>query len=430
MNDTFHKNQEEDKETSKEKILAKLRDITAKSGKTYKEKINHSSKKHKILIYISAILVFILIVFFIQRARQTYTQNPYSETVSLEKIPFEREDLDRALRYQILNRENKQLQDLKREVDLLRSSLSEKNRFEAYKTQEENMIPIPTAPKKEPEPEVQNTHVPNFINTPRPTTRDLLYGEFKNTPPPPEVEVFSVVGSIKSEPIEIPIEKTKEDAQKKTIFLPPSFVKADLLTGVTAKTTGTSSRDTTPLMLRIRDLAILPNAVKADLKGCFVIAEGYGDLASERIITRLVTLSCVDKKGGAVIDESVDGFIVDEDGGIGLAANVTAKMGTHIARSMWAGFVGGFGKGLSDSQKSFSFSDSGNVNSLIESQDLTKSLKSGLGEGISDGTKDLRSFYLKLAEQTMPVLQSGSSKEVTIVFSKGRDLSIMLKDLY
>lgn len=408
----------------KNEILQNIQKLVKEGSEKYKNKINHSSKNHKIIMAFVAAIILLFAVFFMQKARENQNEHILTENETIEKIPFGKEDLDRALRSQILNKENRELEILKREVASLKSSVQQKNEFDLYNPDTQN-IPKPLyGEKKEP------VKLAGISDNPRPTTRDLLYGEFKSAPPPPEIETFNKVGGIQSDSIELIEEKPVDDPEKKTIYLPPSFVKADLLTGITARTTGTSSRDTTPLMLRIRDLAILPNALKADLKGCFVIAEGYGDLASERIITRLVTLSCIDKKGGAVIDESVDGFIVDEDGGIGLAANVTAKMGTHIARSMWAGFVGGFGKGLSDSQREFSFSDSGNVNSLISKQDVNKSLKSGLGEGISDSTKDLRSFYLKLAEQTMPVLQSGSSKDVTIVFSKGKDLSIMVKDLY
>jgi conjugal transfer pilus assembly protein TraB len=37
------------------------------------------------------------------------------------------------------------------------------------------------------------------------------------------------------------------------------------------------------MMIRVQAPAVLPNEVKANLKGCFVIAEGYGNLATHRV---------------------------------------------------------------------------------------------------------------------------------------------------
>jgi conjugal transfer pilus assembly protein TraB len=44
-----------------------------------------------------------------------------------------------------------------------------------------------------------------------------------------------------------------------------------------------------------------------------------------------------------VIDQKVKGFIVDQDGKIGLRGKVVAKMGSMIARAALAGFASGVG---------------------------------------------------------------------------------------
>ena len=53
-----------------------------------------------------------------------------------------------------------------------------------------------------------------------------------------------------------------------------------------------------------------------------VIAEATGSLAKERAMVRLVSLSCLDQEGHAVIDQGVKGFVVDRDGKVGLGGRV------------------------------------------------------------------------------------------------------------
>ncbi len=90
-------------------------------------------------------------------------------------------------------------------------------------------------------------------------------------------------------------------------------MRRPLLSGLDAPTVESAKGNPVPVLLRIKDLAILPNKVKADLKGCFVIAEGQGNLADERAHLRLVNLSCLSRKGQAVIDQKIKGFVVDSE---------------------------------------------------------------------------------------------------------------------
>ncbi len=66
--------------------------------------------------------------------------------------------------------------------------------------------------------------------------------------------------------------------KRRTVYLPPSFMEANLLTGFDAATSGSSKNSPEPLLLRIKTPAVLPNDVKAELSGCFVVAEAVGRL--------------------------------------------------------------------------------------------------------------------------------------------------------
>lgn len=271
----------------------------------------------------------------------------------------------------------------------------------------------------------------NSVNHNAPVIRNTI-----NTGPPEtkmgEIVLLGDIGIEKSGDIEGK-DGDKTNNKKKvveTIYLPPSFMEATLLSGVAAQTTTVSNDDPLPLIFRINDLAVLPNRVKANLKGCFIIGEGIGKLSDERVHVRLLTLSCVDKKGSSVIDQAVKGWCVDgSDGKVGLKGIVTAKMGTHLARSLLAGFVGGIGEGVKTSTRDTSFNNFGYETSILSSTDTKNIIKSGVGQGISTAAGELQKFYLQLAEQTLPVIEVGATKNCTLVVSEGVSLEIKVQNL-
>ncbi|MBW2097163.1 MAG: TraB/VirB10 family protein, partial [Deltaproteobacteria bacterium] len=208
------------------------------------------------------------------------------------------------------------------------------------------------------------------------------------------------------------------------IYLSPSFMEATLLSGLDAPTTTAGKSNPVPVLLRIKDLAILPNKVKANLKGCFVLAEGKGNLASERVDVRLLTLSCVSKKGQSVIDQKVKGYVVDEDGKAGLRGIVSAKMGALLARSALAGFLGGMGDAIRSSTMNLQTTALGTQQQIWSNTDTKNMVRGGIGGGISEAGKDLEKFYLQLAQQTLPIIQVGATKTVTVVISEGVNLEV------
>lgn len=229
---------------------------------------------------------------------------------------------------------------------------------------------------------------------------------------------IEVVAAKKEDPL-----KKIEEAKKKelvSVYLPPSFMEASLLSGLDAPTAEGGKGNPVPALLRIKDLAVLPNKVKANLKGCFVIAEGVGSLSEERANLRLVSISCLDKKGQSVIDQKITGFVVDTDGKIGLRGRVVSKMGAAIARSMLAGFFGGVGQVIQQANTTTSQSPLGATSTINPNQ----ALAAGLGSGLTAATQELQKFYLELAKQQMPVIEVGATRKVTIVVSQGTTLNI------
>jgi conjugal transfer pilus assembly protein TraB len=357
---------------------------------------------------LSGIIIFVVAVSSIG---YVFSRSPDSEkkpTIKQRSIPLDKNLLERSALTESRREDSKQnetLEAIQKELMALKEEKDNKN--ESNQKNDRNNINLPPIPP------------PPVITT-----------EFNRVAPPlslPEEEPAQqsspqwrggiVVVSNTSQP------SSDSDVVKKkgrTIYLPPSFMEAILLSGLDAKTVESGRSDPAPVLLRITNMAILPNDIKSHLRGCFVIAHGFGHLDDERVALRLVSLSCVTKKGHAVIDQTVKGFVVDSDGKIGLRGTVVTKMGSMLARSFLSGFFGGVGDALKTSSQTSSVSPLG-VTKEVKSDDLAKA---GVGAGLSQSAGELQRFYLDLARQTMPIIEVGATKKVTIVISEGVELKI------
>jgi len=236
-------------------------------------------------------------------------------------------------------------------------------------------------------------------------------------PPKPQREV---IGGIEVVSQKLPEVKEEKKSPVNRLYLPPSFMEATLLSGLAAPTVEQGKSHPLPVIIRIKDLAILPNKVKANLKGCFVIAEGYGNLSDERVHLRLTTLSCVSRRGEAVIDQPVKGFVVDNDGRIGLRGKVVSRMDAAVVRAFLAGTLSGLGNVIQQAAANQSVSPLG-VTQTVSSE---KTAQYALGGGLAAATNELAKFYIELAKQSFPVIEVGTTRNITVVISEGTELQI------
>lgn len=207
---------------------------------------------------------------------------------------------------------------------------------------------------------------------------------------------------------------------KRTIYLPPGFMRARLLTGIDALASRDATSNPEPIIARVQAPAVLPNEVKANLSGCFVIGNATGSLAKERVEVQLVSISCVDFDEHAVVDQSIKGFFVDADGKKGLSGKVVTRAGATLARSFIAGTIAGISQSVEGSFGSLSTSALGSVRSL----DAGDAAKSGIAGGLSKSSDKLTDFYLDLARQAGPVVEVGAAKDVVVVIQEGLALEI------
>lgn len=254
----------------------------------------------------------------------------------------------------------------------------------------------------------------------------------QSTPPappaPPQEKSIGAIGSATSSLLPAAADgssakdRSPNGAKKKTrtIFLPPGFMKARLLTGIDAMASRDATQNPEPLIARVQAPAVLPNDVKANLSGCFVIGNATGSLAKERVEVQLVSLSCVDFDEHSVIDQPVKGFFVDTDGKKGLSGKVVTRAGAALARTFLAGAASGFASAVEGSFGSTSTSALGSIRTL----NAGDAAKSSLAGGISKSSDKLSDFYLDLARQAGPIVEVGAAKDVVVVIQEGVTLDI------
>lgn len=313
----------------------------------------------------------------------------------------------------------KQIEALKQEFADIKKQMEEEKRLKEAK--EAEMGSKANAPQMPPVPPPMPHGQPAVPPPPSPPS----YTQNTETPADKPAPVIEIIGDIEVVSHQVKVQTEAEDNKKKEgvkIYLPPSFMEATLLSGLDAPAVGDGKGNPVPVLLRVKDIAVLPNKVKANLKGCFVIADGNGSLADERAHLRLVSLSCIAKNGEAVIDQDIKGFVVDSDGKIGLRGRVVSKMGSAIARSFLAGMFGGIGDAINTSQITTMTSALGTTQTTTGGfSDITKA---GLGKGLSTAASELQKFYLELAKQSIPVIEVGATKTVTLVISKGTQIEV------
>jgi len=316
-----------------------------------------------------------------------------------------------------------QMEELKKEKE--KESEEKKATEEAEKQKKEKMPDFKQLPPVPPPPP-QGAVPPQGLPQGQPAQ--------VKPPEPPKPEVIGGIGMVSQERkeerkgdarLESNKEKEKENATKKKFYLPSSFMEATILSGLDAPAVGKGDAHPVPVLLRIKAPAVLPNKVKANLKGCFIIAEGLGNLATERADLRLVSLSCIDKKGNAVIDQKIKGFIVDSDGKIGLRGKVVSKMGSTLARAFVAGLFSGLGQIAGTQAWNYNVTGSGTVSTI----EPGKAAQAAVGSGIQSAVGELQKFYLELARQAIPVVEIQATRNVTVVISEGVELEVKTYNL-
>jgi len=292
-----------------------------------------------------------------------------------------------------------QIEELRTELDRMRTQLAEKSL--ATETAAASAVPQP-APSVPPTPTLTTERPLGEIFTPSHAAGPIAATAHK---------IRMIVDE------RAPDEALPLDA----VFIPAgAILRGVLLSGLDAPTGQAARRDPMPALIRIKHNAILPNGFAGDVRECFVLVGGYGDMGSERAYLRTETLSCVRTDGG-VIEVAIDGYAVGEDGKVGLRGRLVSKQGAILAKALTAGFLQSF-SGVFNQIPSIPISDNGEVryNSVLNPQ----ALQSGAAAGAGGAMERLANYYMDQAEQIYPVLEIDAGRAVELILNKGASLRL------
>jgi len=216
-------------------------------------------------------------------------------------------------------------------------------------------------------------------------------------------------------------EKTKESGTDTSVLIPAgSIVEAVIIAGMDAPTNQSAKRSPFPALMRVKTEALLPNRFKADIRECFLIASGYGDMGSERAYLRGETISCISEEGGA-IEARFDSFSVGEDGKTGIRGRLVTKNGALIANAMLAGFGEGLASAFDVSVVPTISTDS-TENVGFQKIMSDEALQKGAIGGAKSAMSRIADYYLDMAENITPVIEIDAGRVVSFITTKGISL--------
>jgi conjugal transfer pilus assembly protein TraB len=233
-------------------------------------------------------------------------------------------------------------------------------------------------------------------------------------PKEPGIAAFDVSDAIAATP-----QGVGDGKQGKTYIPSGSFMRVALMGGLDAPTGGQAQNNPWPILLRVQDNAFLPNKYRAKVKECFILGSGYGDISSERAYLRLESLSCV-MTNGEVVDATIKGYVVGEDGKAGLRGRLVSKQGQVLANALMTGIISGIGQGFQQSATSYSTSALGTVGTV----ESGKQIQAGIGSGVGKALDRLSQYYITLAEKMFPIIEVDAGRVVDVVLTKGVALGI------
>lgn len=208
-------------------------------------------------------------------------------------------------------------------------------------------------------------------------------------------------------------------------FLPAgALIAGALLNGLDVPTGKTAKKEPYPVLVRIQEDTLLPNHFSADLKECFLIASGYGDLAAERAYIRAETLSCV-KSNADVIEVGLEAYAVGEDGKLGLRGTVVSKQGQLMAEAMLAGFTRGFADlfGRTPVPTLLTGTLGSSVGSMPTQSHFNEgAVEGGALKGAGFAMDRLAHYYMDLAENLFPVIEIDATRKIEFILQRGLTL--------
>lgn len=216
-------------------------------------------------------------------------------------------------------------------------------------------------------------------------------------------------------------ETEERDIRRLGEYLPAgSYAPAVVLSGADASTNVSNRDNPIPVLFRITGPAVAAalgkrKAARINLTGCTVQGSATGDLSSERVKVRLISMTCVNGRG-EVLETKVAGYMAGS-GKEGVRGHVVSREGANVRNAAIAGALGGLGSGLSAAATSSLNQEEASVSQILQSAGAGT-----LAGGAEQAANTLADYYIKRAEQYQPVISLYGGTKVELVFLQGVEL--------
>lgn len=380
--------------------------------------------KKKNVVKISVISVFVIIMLFAYNAKQKNEepQNQSNAPVKEKKVDFTRKDDDLALRLGLKNqleeseaKKKEELEKQQKEIDELKKLIVNMSRGNAL----DNL----SARQNYGDLTLNGIPPPPMENGGR-TYQNRTQTAQEEKPMPPIIingNIGNVTAPIKKMSAEKADNTTAKPAKTFKNFLPSgSILKATLLNGMYAPTMGKAASTPYPALFRLWDMGFLPNEVRKDLSGCFILGQAYGELSDSRVHVRMEKLSCISNNRKKVLEKGIKGFVNGDDGKVGIFGEIRANFGKIALGALLAEFLSAAGDAVKAATQITTQTPLGGLTTYTpKTEDI---LISAAGSGFGESAKMISDFYLQIMKEMSPVIEVSGRRDVEIIISDGVEL--------
>lgn len=195
-----------------------------------------------------------------------------------------------------------------------------------------------------------------------------------------------------------------------------SYAPAVVLSGADAATNVVNRENPIPVLLRITGPAVTAarggsRGARVNIEGCTVQGSAIGDLSSERVRVRLLSMTCL-ARNGEVIETTISGYMVGS-GKEGVRGRVVSREGPLVTNAAIAGALQGLAGAV----------DGANTDDSDDIEDIARNAAAAAGAGgVQQAATTLSEYYINRAEQYQPVITLNGGTEVEVVFLEGVSL--------
>ncbi len=195
-----------------------------------------------------------------------------------------------------------------------------------------------------------------------------------------------------------------------------SYVPAVVLSGADAATNVVDRENPTPVLFRVTGPAVTAGrgsqGARVNIKGCTIQGSAIGDLSSERVKVRLISMTCL-KRNGTVVEARVSGYMTGS-GKAGVRGPVVSREGNLVSNAAIAGVLQGI---ATTAQTATGTGEDAAVADIAQS-----ALAAAGAGGVQQAASTLSEYYINRAEQYQPVISLHGGTNVELVFLEGVSL--------